>query len=153
MYQKPFDGRNTEMSDLPSPSKSNGITWRNGTLDSSFDASNIDNVYQIEIQADGKYVLMINGYKIVRLNNNGTTDTDFQSTTLSTDSDYLVTTNTFLIQPNGSIIAVGNFRSVNGIPRSNIARLKPNGNLDTTFFQNGSDGDIRTINRQASAYR
>lgn len=120
-----------------------------GTLDSSFNASNIDSVYQIEIQADGKYVLMINGYRIVRLNNNGTTDIGFQSVYLSTNSDYLVTTNTFLIQPDGSIIVVGNFRTVNGIPRSNIARLKPNGNVDTTFFPNGADGDIRTINRQA----
>jgi len=119
-----------------------------GTLDSSFTAGSIASVEQIEIQADGKYVVVISSYKVVRLNNNGTTDTTFQSPIFSTDTDVM-TYIQILVEPDGSIIAVGNFRSVNGVPRSRIARLKPDGGLDKTFFPNGANGDISTIGKQA----
>ena len=37
------------------------------------------------------------------------------------------------VQPDGKIIIAGHFTSVLGVPRSNIARLNANGNLDTGF--------------------
>ncbi|MEQ1748674.1 MAG: choice-of-anchor D domain-containing protein, partial [Prosthecobacter sp.] len=37
------------------------------------------------------------------------------------------------VQPDGKIIIGGNFTSVNGVPRSNIARLNADGSLDTGF--------------------
>jgi uncharacterized delta-60 repeat protein len=49
-------------------------------------------------------------------------------------------------QPDGKILVGGNFTTVNGSPRKNIARLHANGTLDTTFDPGtGPDGDVWTI--------
>ena len=44
------------------------------------------------------------------------------------------------LQPNGQILAGGNFSSVNGAPFNGIARLNPDGSPDSTGFLNGYDG-------------
>nr|WP_294859111.1 T9SS type A sorting domain-containing protein [uncultured Fluviicola sp.] len=45
---------------------------------------------------------------------------------------------TSCVQPDGKIVIGGNFTAVNGVPRTNIARLNPNGTLDSSFNTNYS---------------
>jgi uncharacterized delta-60 repeat protein len=44
------------------------------------------------------------------------------------------------LQTNGQILAGGNFTAVNGTPENYLARLNPNGSLDSVGFLNGMDG-------------
>jgi hypothetical protein len=112
-----------------------------GSLDSSFNAGNIASVRQIELNADGKYVVLTT--TVVRLNNNGSADATFQSPTFAS-----ALVNTILVQPDGSIIVGGNFIVVNNISRSNLARLKSDGTVDTSFFP-GANNQVRAIIRQS----
>ncbi len=112
-----------------------------GSLDSSFNTGNISEVRQIEVQTDGRYLILTN--TIVRLNNNGATDSTFVSPTFND------TLNQFLVQPDGSILVGGRFTAINNVSRSNIARLQPNGALDIGFLPSGANGAVRTIVRQS----
>jgi uncharacterized delta-60 repeat protein len=112
-----------------------------GSSDASFDAGNITFVRQIEIQANGKYLVLGSG--ISRLNNDGSTDTSF----LPASFNGII--NQFLAQPDGSILVVGQFTTVGGLPRSGLTRLKSNGTVDASFFPIGANNQIRVIERQA----
>ncbi|HXT12270.1 MAG TPA: Calx-beta domain-containing protein [Candidatus Angelobacter sp.] len=48
------------------------------------------------------------------------------------------------LQPDGKIIAGGNFTTVNGLPRSHVARFNSDGTLDTIFMSglSGADGSV-----------
>lgn len=49
-------------------------------------------------------------------------------------------------QPDGKILIGGNFSTVNGVARNNIARLNTNGSLDTSFDPGtGPNGDVRAL--------
>lgn len=49
-------------------------------------------------------------------------------------------------QPDGKILIGGNFTSVNGTSRKNLARLNQNGSLDTTFDPGtGPNGDVHSL--------
>ena len=58
----------------------------------------------------------------------GTTDTSFNAIL---NGGAVI--NDMAIQPDGKILLAGNFSSVNGTARPDLARLNPNGSLDTTF--------------------
>ena len=107
-----------------------------GTLDTTFNAGTIGTVNQVQIQTDGKYVVLTTS--LFRLNSNGTADATFQSPSV-TILDYLV-------QPDGSIIIGGTFSSANG---SNIARLKPDGTLDLLFLPDGANNSVKALARTA----
>ncbi len=47
--------------------------------------------------------------------------------------DNLALVKTIAVQPDGKILIGGDFYSVNGLPRYGLARLHPDGSLDTTF--------------------
>jgi len=51
------------------------------------------------------------------------------------------------VQTNGQAVIAGNFYTVNGTSRQNLARLYPDGSLDTTFLsgQNGPNGTIYAL--------
>lgn len=55
------------------------------------------------------------------------------------------------LQPNGMILAAGDFTIANNIPRSRIARLNPDGSLDTSFSDTASsiNAAVRTIVEQS----
>jgi len=114
-----------------------------GTLDSSFNAGSIAAVSQIELAPDGKYVLLTT--TVVRVNNNGTTDATFQSPTFSFNNQFGLFT--ILVQPDGSVLVGGDFSAVGGIPRSKLARLKPDGALDTSFLPPGANNLVRVLVR------
>jgi hypothetical protein len=41
------------------------------------------------------------------------------------------------VQPDGRILLAGNFTQINGTARPRVARLNPNGTLDTSFVPSG----------------
>jgi uncharacterized delta-60 repeat protein len=95
------------------------------------------------LQPDGK--ILIGGYfffvnhiartRLARLNTDGSVDAGFQNGMAGADGDP----DAFALQPDGKVLIAGYFRSVNNTPRSGIARLNPDGSLDTGF-QNGMAG-------------
>src|SRR5207253_10841109 len=53
-----------------------------------------------------------------------------------------------VVQPDGKILIGGDFTTVLGVTRNHIARLNPDGTLDTAFNPNAND-DVYTIAVQA----
>jgi uncharacterized delta-60 repeat protein len=119
----------------------------------------------IAIQTDGKILIAgnfetFNGATvncIVRLNSDGTRDTDF-TTNIGTGPQSISaippTIKKIKIQPDGKIILGGTFLTFNGATVNSIVRLNPNGTLDTDFItnigtgatnQDGSSGVINSI--------
>ena len=130
---------------------SNGVTRYNtdGTADASFVGGSSNSiVYSMQIQTDGKIVVggsftTISGTSrnyIARLNTDGTIDASFNP-----GSGFNNIVRTLVIQPDGKIIAGGDFTTFNGTSRNYIARLNTNGSLDTSFnpgtgFNAGTNG-------------
>ncbi len=121
----------------------NGIARINvdGTLDATFNPGtafgNIGAVYAMVAQADGKILLggtfsEYNGTSginnIVRLNADGTVDNTF---TTGTGFDNAVWA--LKLQPDGKILAGGNFTNYNGTAATRMARLNADGTRDATF--------------------
>jgi uncharacterized delta-60 repeat protein len=88
-------------------------------------------------QPDGKILLAgfftkVNGVartSLARLNADGTLDTDFNPV-LTSDSLSIWQ---IAVQPDGKILVLGDFQSVDGVARNNFARLNANGTLDPEF--------------------
>lgn len=111
----------------------------NGTLDETFHletAPLVPDIYSIALQTDGKILIggeftsfggVIRNH-IARLNTNGTIDPTFDPGT-GADNDV----NRIVVQSDGKILIIGDFTSYAGVARNHIARLNPDGTLDTTF--------------------
>jgi uncharacterized delta-60 repeat protein len=114
-----------------------------GSLDLSFNPGNSAwPIKAMKIQNDGKIIIGgcfrsyndIPIHHVARINTDGSRDTSFHSglDSLNAEIDALA------IQNDGKILIGGYFNRYNGIPINNsdyinIARLNPNGSLDTTF--------------------
>ncbi|PSR54891.1 hypothetical protein AHMF7605_15980 [Adhaeribacter arboris] len=133
-----------------------------GSLDLSFNpgTSVNDNIYSIALQPDGKILIgglftEYNGRlqnKIARLNKNGTLDTTFHSGQAAANNFAIGTgpdnyINAIELQADGKIIVGGYFTTTNGFYLSKIARLNPDGTIDTTF--NPGYGVNNTVNTVA----
>jgi uncharacterized delta-60 repeat protein len=109
-----------------------------GTIDMSFNFdSTTQNAARVIIQQpNGKYLCSyydyLQGQVFKRLNVDGSIDSTFQSTISSINSIYL--------QSDGYIVIGGSFTI-----RANIARLKPNGELDSHYMMNGANANVNTI--------
>jgi uncharacterized delta-60 repeat protein len=112
----------------------------NGSIDNTFNIGLGANgtVLATAIQGDGKIILggnfsTFNGIqvnKIVRLNEDGSIDTTFNSSSFNSITNI----KTIVIQSNGKIIIGGSLTYYfNGIQRKGIARLNLDGTLDGTF--------------------
>lgn len=109
-----------------------------GTLDTTFNPSTGTDgfVYAIALQPDGKIIISgtftamggIARNRIARLNPDGSLDATFDS---GTGANFGITA--LAIQLDGKIVIGGTFRNVSGVTRTRIARLNPNGSLDTAF--------------------
>lgn len=133
-----------------------------GTLDFSFDpGTSVETpgaVEAITIQPDGK-VFAVGGFltydgnpskNIVRINADGSYDESFQvgagftgtsDVAGATGRCYAVT-----MQPDGKILVGGIFNSFNDTTVRSIARLRPDGSLDTTFVTgNGFNNIVHDI--------
>jgi uncharacterized delta-60 repeat protein len=138
--------------------------YMNGTLDGTFDpgtgvtgtgsgfgASSIVN--SLVLQSDGKVLLGgffatvggSNRNDIARLNPNGTLDASFQPGS-GVDGPGIVASvgvGSMALQPDGRVLLGGDFRLVNGLVRSRIARLTMNGVPDLAFnVGTGVDGSV-----------
>ncbi len=120
-----------------------------GTVDSEFDPK-LDYpfsgfVYPIAIQADGKIIVggdftSVSGVSrrsIARLNADGTVEASFDPNAgyglLATIYDIFA----LILQPDGKIIIGGDFASAGGFIRNNIARLNPDGTVDSALNTGG----------------
>ena len=120
-----------------------------GTLDNSFNGSVSSGfrVFNVAIQPDNKIVIcgiftQVNGItrnKIARLNNDGSLDNTFNA-----DIPFGNGVNKVKIQTDGKVLVGGSFNQINGVTKSNLARLNSNGTLDTTFITT-SDGTVYDI--------
>ncbi len=112
----------------------------NGTLDTSFTTTTDGNVDSFAVQPDGKTLIAGNfntvntqaRHHIARLNPNGSLDTNFQNGMAGADS-YV---GCVAYDPTGKVLIGGQFSFVNGVGRTNVARLNTNGSLDTNFLAN-----------------
>lgn len=111
-----------------------------GTIDNSFNTGIGFNgkVYDSYIQNDGKIIVSgsftsYNGNssgRLIRLNQNGSQDTSFNTSAGATSGIvYKVCP-----QSDGKIIIVGSFTKYNNVTVNRIARILPNGALDTSFI-------------------
>ncbi|HMR49287.1 MAG TPA: hypothetical protein PKE40_08680 [Arachnia sp.] len=126
-----------------------------GTIDTTFNpgiapnpVSGLNNTGQaLALQADGKIIVTgdfttvdnVSRNRIARLNTNGSLDTTFDPGVGLNGTGYAVA-----VQADGKIVVAGDFTTVNGVARDNIARLNTDGSLDTTFNP-GLNGSGRAL--------
>ena len=116
-----------------------------GTPDSSFNPYFGDQtaIYTMAQLANGKYVVAGHSIntnapfrqEIVRLNSDGTYDTSFNSGGSGANEKI----ESLVVQPDGKIVMVGYFNQYNGTPIGNVARLNPDGSLDSSFGANADN--------------
>jgi len=110
----------------------------NGVLDTSFNPGTgaDDIVYAVASQSDGKVLLggaFANVHSasrpaIARLNADGSLDTSFAP---GSGANNVV--RAIAVQADGNILIGGDFTLVNGAARNRLARLKPDGSVDSSF--------------------
>jgi len=101
-----------------------------GTLDPSFNPAVSGIVYPHAVQPDGKIIVDVGtqgATHIMRLNADGTVDPGYA---IPPDCDSIGSVG---LQADGKILVTGGFTSFWGQPRSYLARLNPDGTLDTNF--------------------
>jgi uncharacterized delta-60 repeat protein len=123
----------------------------NGSLDTTFDANveSFTGVYALAVQPDGKILIggdftTVGGTTrsgLARLHANGDLDTTFDA---DVDGVLGPVIYAIAVQSDGRIVIGGNFTSVGGQERTNIARLEANGALDTTFDP-GASNDVYAL--------
>jgi uncharacterized delta-60 repeat protein len=122
----------------------------NGSVDSSFAGSADDRIFGLSHPSDD-HLRIVGAFRSVNgvtrngaaiLNDNGgLTDHYAGLTNGNTKNSYVYAVAT---QPDGKVLLGGDFTGVQGKYRQGLARLNPDGSLDTTF-RTGVDGSIRTI--------
>jgi uncharacterized delta-60 repeat protein len=110
----------------------------NGTLDTTFNPGTAANsgVHHVAVQPDGKVLLAgaftsVSGVarnRVARLNANGTLDATFNPGSGANDAIWALA-----LQADGKVAVSGAFTTFNGVSRSRLARLNPDGSLDTAF--------------------
>ncbi|MFY8214304.1 MAG: Kelch repeat-containing protein [Flavobacterium sp.] len=115
------------------------------TIDNNFNiGTGFDNsVTSVAIQTDGKIIVggdftSYNGTtknKIVRLNSNGSIDTNFLIGIGFNNSVKKI-----IVQPDGKILVGGYFTSYNGTTQNALVRLNANGSVDETFVSSLGSG-------------
>ena len=139
----------------PPPTTQVGLTRFNtdGSVDAFFNVGSGANSYVLgtTLQPDGKVVIggqftNVNGVsrnRIARLNADGSLDNSFNPGTGANGNIWTVAS-----QPDGKLLVGGYFTSINGVPRTGIARLNPDGSLDSSLNISMSGG-VETIGFQA----
>lgn len=110
-----------------------------GDVDPDWQAGTDGMVIGLAAQPDGKTLICggfthVNGVartRLARLNADGSLDTAFNPVITTTSLLRCVA-----VLPDGRILVGGEFGSVNGVTRTNLARLNADGSLDTSFNAN-----------------
>jgi uncharacterized delta-60 repeat protein len=108
-----------------------------GTFDATFNVPVGGDIFDIALQPDGKILiggnfLNVHGIdrsKIARLNADGTLDSSFNSPTGGINGVVL----NIVLSPGGKFVINGTFSGISFNTREGLARLNPNGSLDTDF--------------------
>ncbi|HEY5915345.1 MAG TPA: delta-60 repeat domain-containing protein [Verrucomicrobiae bacterium] len=131
-----------------------------GSVDTAFDPGAMAGGFPgyvecLAVQGDGK-IVVVGGFDtvggtpnngIVRLNPDGTADTNF---TASLDHCCPgIYANSLALQADGKILIGGSFDTLNGQLALNLARLNSDGSLDSTFNP-ASDGEVTALALDAS---
>ena len=127
-----------------------------GIQDTSFANFNINGLV-LKVVREGSGSFLIGGAfttvagqarpRIARLNSNGTLNTAFNA---GLPNIAGTTVQEIVVESSGNILIGGLFDTVGGQSRKGIARLQPNGSLDTSFVPGtGTDGTVFSIARQA----
>jgi uncharacterized delta-60 repeat protein len=125
-----------------------------GTVDTTFNpASPPDGIVRVvALQSDGRIIIggefthvgVATAGGVARLNSDGTVDSTFVTGTGAAGAVYAVAT-----QADGRIGLGGAFTSFNGRPSNRIARLNPDGSLDSGFNPgNGANDTVLTLKIQ-----
>ncbi len=115
--------------------------FTDGTVDSTFvpdmslflNAATAPYIYKFAVQPDGKVIAAIKTYVppagnyLVRFNNDGSLDTDFEPVRFAIPAGDNDTISAITIQADNEIIVAGQFQSVNGLARPYLVRLKGGG--------------------------
>jgi len=125
----------------PNPPFANSLVrlHPNGSLDTSFSLPNdfSGEAHAIALQPDGKILIggsvgFVTGpWCLARLHPDGSPDFTFQQGAGIAGADPYV--EDVQVQPDGKILVAGSFESYNGVPRSGLFRLHPDGSLDGSF--------------------
>ena len=125
----------------------------NGSIDNTFDgAAGQNGIFNsIVVQPDGRVLvggkfIGTNNTCVARLNGNGTMDATFVEVT-GVGRGTWPEANAIRLQPDGKVIIGGQFVSIHGQSRTNLARLNGDGSLDSNF-PNGTGG----VNGQPQSY-
>ena len=122
---------------------------QDGSFDSTFaSVTGNSNALQVAVQPDGKILLVgyftaineVGSNFIARLNADGSLDSSFNTGTGANRPIF-----TLSLQPNGDILIGGIFSTFNGKNRNQIARLKTDGSIDTTFDPGNNSFRLGTI--------
>jgi uncharacterized delta-60 repeat protein len=122
----------------------------------AFDPGANGTVWVLVHQPDGK--ILVGGdftslggptrNRLGRLNPDGSLDAAFTGGTNYNNSSTWganATVNCLAVQPDGKILLGGSFTTVGGQTRNRIARLNPDGSLDTNFVSTGASGVINAL--------
>lgn len=123
-----------------------------GTLDSGFNANLNGFARSIAVDGTGKIVVTgtftavnsVTRNQIARLNADGSLDTSFAGGAGLFDGFTTVGAEAVVIDAAGGVILGGTFKQVHGVTRNGIARLNPDGSLDTAFNP-GTDSNGRVF--------
>jgi len=123
-----------------------------GSLDISFNENQTDGpVTDLAIQPDGKIVIVglfteisaVPFYRVARINTDGSVDMGFRLMGVTDLLESNNAPNRVLLQPDGKILLMGDFDTVNGATRVDIVRLNTDGSVDCTLDGgSGTDGSI-----------
>ena len=132
-----------------------GTSAQDGTFDPTFDqgVGCYGIIFKMQVQNDDKIIIagILSAYNEVpisnfaRLNANGTLDTSFD---VGSGPNFDVTST--LIQSDGKILIGGKFKTYNGTSTNRLARINPDGSLDTSFnVGSGANKGVYAIDLQA----
>ncbi|MSU49012.1 MAG: hypothetical protein EXS37_08000 [Opitutus sp.] len=119
-----------------------------GTVDAAFAPATTGAVTGLAAQVGDNRILVLmagNGVRnvLARLNADGSPDASFTSANGGAD-----VINGFTLQADGRILVAGTFTAIGGAPISRVARLNPNGAVDTSFNP-APNGRVTAIALQA----
>jgi uncharacterized delta-60 repeat protein len=130
-----------------------------GTLDASFNPGANSQVEVLRVQPDGK--ILVGGYfttlggqtrnRIGRLNEDGTLDSEFNP---GVEGDWNEAVFSLAVQADGKILVGGHFATLGGKTCNHIARVFPDGSLDSRFWlldravSPGADGIVAALTVQ-----
>ena len=105
-------------------------------------------VWALAEQSDGRWLVGgqftgfndVPGGEVVRLNNDGSVDTNFTFNITAGDT----TVHSLAVQPDGRILVGGMFTGINGAPCVRIGRLNADGSLDTNFVASATSSQSFT---------